>query len=69
MMEVKESTDIEVLLGKFDPEIFIPLGDKAVIEPKLNDANLTNINSTNKVKAGMDKFGKDDFILEAVLFN
>lgn len=68
LLKTNGKIDINKLLNNFDPEYLVLLGEKEKAEDFVKKANLSNIVYDNKLKLRSDMVGKEDFILQTVIF-
>lgn len=61
--------DIQKLINRFDPEVFVVVGDTADSAKVLNSAGISSINSEKKLKFKSDDFGSEDYVLRSVILD
>jgi hypothetical protein len=64
---IAENKDLQKLINRFDPEILAINGEKELSTKFLADNGITTIESEKKVKAKVDDFGSEEFILKTYI--
>lgn len=63
------SLDLQKLLNRFDPEVFIVSGDVDASTKILIDAGMNTQNVQKKLKFKPEEFGNEDFVLQTYILN
>ncbi|MBP9758072.1 hypothetical protein KBD45_00110 [Candidatus Dojkabacteria bacterium] len=61
--------DLQKLITRFDPEVFVVVGDTDESNKVLAEAGISNVNTEKKLKFKSDDFGSEDYVFQTVILD